>query len=182
MKPEKLLLKEKATAYGLQSLSDKELFTLLNYKGEPKDFFTSPQYNAMKEAVRRYETAPQIKITKSQDAFKRLSFLEGLDHEQFWCIFLNRRNVIIKDSFISKGGMNGTVVDVRIILKEAIQLKAHGIILAHNHPSGDPRPSSEDMSITKRFKEAAKLMDITLLDHIIIGDNTFCSFADEGHI
>lgn len=180
MKTEKNTLKEKAQSYGLQSLSDKELFTLLNHKGEPKDFYTSTQYKAMKEAVRRETIEPQYKITTSKDAYNRLSFLEGQDHEQFWAIYLRRNNTIIKDSFISKGDIAGTVVNIKAILSEAILLKASAIILAHNHPSGQIKPSSQDVAMTTQIKGAAKLIDVEVLDHVIIGNKDFYSFADNG--
>ncbi len=180
MKTQKIILSEKATTYGLQSLTDKELFTLLGFKGDTKDFFKSPQYKTMKEAVRRQDTEPQTKITQSQHAYERLSFLEGLDHEQFWVIYLRRNNTIIKDSFISKGDISGTVVNIKAILSDAILLKASGIILAHNHPSGEMKPSSADITLTTKIKNAAQLIDVNLLDHIIVGNKEFYSFTDNG--
>ena len=174
-------LKERANSYGLQSLTDIELIWIAGFKGNQKDFYTSTQYKAMKEAVRRESHSPQIKIKTSMDAARRLTFLEGLDHEQFWCIYLRRNNTIIKDSFISKGDISGTVVNVKAILSDAILLKASSIILAHNHPSGEMKPSSADISITTQIKSAAKLIDVTLLDHVIIGlKSEFYSFADNG--
>jgi len=180
MKTEKNILSEKASAYGLQALTDKELLTVIGYKGELKTFYNSQQYKAMKEAVRRQDIEPQTKITTSKDAYTRLSFLEGQDHEQFWCIYLRRNNTIIKDAFISKGDVSGTVVNIKSILSDAILLKASCIILAHNHPSGEMRPSSADITITNKIKEAAKLIDVSLIDHIIVGNGHFYSFADEG--
>lgn len=174
-------LTERANSYGLQSLTNIELISLAGFKGDQKDFYTSTQYRAMKEAVRRESHSPQVKIKTSMDAAKRLTFLEGLDHEQFWCIYLRRNNTIIKDSFISKGDISGTVVNVKAILSDAILLKASSIILAHNHPSGEMKPSSADISITTQIKSAAKLIDVTLLDHVIIGlKSEFYSFADNG--
>ncbi|MBK9800704.1 MAG: JAB domain-containing protein [Bacteroidetes bacterium] len=96
-------------------------------------------------------------------------------------IYLRRNNTIIKDSFISKGDISGTVVNIKAILSDAILLKASSIILAHNHPSGEMKPSSADISITTQIKSAAKLIDVTLLDHVIIGlKSEFYSFADNG--
>lgn len=182
MKTEIKLLKEKAEAYGLMALSDKELIQILGYKGEPKDFFTSSLFLTMKEAVRRLYVTESTKITKSKDAYYILSFLEMQDHEQFWAIYTNRANRVIKTQLISKGGTTGTVVDIKIVLKHAIQLKASGIILAHNHPSGNMRPSQEDLNITKRLTEAAKFIDTAILDHLIIGNNEYYSLADNGHM
>jgi DNA repair protein RadC len=123
----------------------------------------------------------KIKITSSKTAYDALkSKLSDLPHEEFWVIFMNRRNSIIKTECISKGGVSGTVVDVRLILKPALENLTSSIILAHNHPSGNLRPSQEDIGLTKKIKEAAKLMDITLQDHLILGEQAYYSFADEG--
>jgi DNA repair protein RadC len=123
----------------------------------------------------------KIKVSSSKAAYDVIkSKLSDLPHEEFWVIFMNRRNSIIKTDCISKGGISGTVVDVRLILKPALENLASSIILTHNHPSGNLRPSQEDISLTKKVKEAAKLMDITLQDHLIIGEQAYYSFADEG--
>lgn len=123
----------------------------------------------------------KIKIATSHDAFKLLnSKLSDLPHEEFWILLLNRANSVMKIECISKGGVNGTVVDARLILKPAIEHLASGIILCHNHPSGQLKPSEQDVSLTKRLKESAHLMDINLLDHIIVGDQKYFSFVDEG--
>ena len=125
----------------------------------------------------------KIKITSSNSAFqlfqKRLS---DLPHEEFWILILNRANQVIKEINISKGGISGTVVDIRLICKAAIENNASGILVAHNHPSGQLTPSEEDKTITSKLKEGLKLFGITLLDHIIIGDSAYYSFSDEGAI
>ena len=97
-------------------------------------------------------------------------------------IYLNKGNRIIDKERISSGGVAGTVVDVKIILKNALQKLASGIILAHNHPSGNLQPSDADISVTKKLKEAAKLMEMHILDHIIVGEADYYSFADNGII
>ncbi len=123
----------------------------------------------------------KIKITSSKQAYAILkSKLTDLPHEEFWILFMSRSNSVIKTECISRGGISGTVVDIRLILKPAIQCLASSIILAHNHPSGNLKPSHEDIHLTKKIKEAAKLMDIGLQDHLIIGDQAYLSFADEG--
>ncbi|TNF45041.1 MAG: JAB domain-containing protein [Bacteroidetes bacterium] len=121
------------------------------------------------------------KITSSKDAADYFQPLLGdLNHEEFWIMFLDRGNKI-KDSFrISQGGISGTVIDVRIILKAALEKQASSIILCHNHPSGTLQPSDADLKITRKINEAAKIMDISVLDHVIIGDQKYYSFADEG--
>jgi len=107
---------------------------------------------------------------------KRLS---DLPHEEFWLLILNRANQVIKEEFISKGGITGTIVDVRLICKSAIENNASGIIIAHNHPSGQIIPSKQDKEITIKLKSALILFDVSLLDHLIIGDLNYFSFADE---
>ena len=123
----------------------------------------------------------KIKLNSSQTVYAFLkSKLSDLPHEEFWVIYLSRNNNVIKTECISKGGVSGTVVDIRLILKPAIECLASSIILAHNHPSGNLKPSQEDMTITKKVKEAAKLLDMVIQDHLIFGDQTYFSFADEG--
>jgi len=121
------------------------------------------------------------KITGSKDAadfFQPL--LSDLNHEEFWIMLLDRGNKILDTFMISQGGVSGTVIDVRIILKTAIEKLASAIILCHNHPSGTMQASDADLKITRKISDAAKLMDISVLDHIIIGQNRYLSFADEG--
>jgi len=121
------------------------------------------------------------KITGSKDAAEYFfPILEDLNHEEFWVMLLNRGNKIMDSFMISQGGISGTVIDVRIILKPAIEKLASSIILCHNHPSGTMQASDADMKITKKIKNAAEILDITVLDHIIIGQNKYLSFADEG--
>lgn len=180
MKTQKQELNDKAMTYGLKSLSNQELANLMSYKGSMDELFISQFYKAAKELVRRQEVKEVSKIKTSQDSYNLFSHLEGLNHEQFWVVYLKRNNAIIKDEFISKGGTAGTVVDTKIILKSAITLGASAIVLCHNHPSGELRPSSADVSITKQVKEAARLIDIHVLDHLIIGSNGYYSFSDEG--
>lgn len=179
-------LNEKATTYGLKSLTNLELANLLNYKGSMDEFFISQFYKASKELIRRQEVKEVIKIKSAHDSYNIFSHLEGLNHEQFWCVYLKRNNAIIKDEFISKGGTAGTVVDIKLIFKTAINLNASGLVLCHNHPSGELRPSSADISITKQLKEAAKLIDVNVIDHLIIGNGQtltkYYSFAEEGMI
>lgn len=108
------------------------------------------------------------------------SIYQDLIHEEFHILLLTKNNHLIKSSQISKGGMSNTVVDSRIIFKEAIENKASGIILTHNHPSNTMRPSRQDEEITKRLVEAGELLNIPILDHIIYTESGFFSFANEG--
>lgn len=131
---------------------------------------------------RKIVEAPQrIKISNSKSVFDAVGpQISDLLHEEFWVLYLDRSNHIIRKSNISKGGVSGTVVDARIIFKQAIENLASAIVLCHNHPSGNLKPSEEDIRITKKLKEAGKLVDIAIIDHIIIAGNNFFSFADEG--
>jgi DNA repair protein RadC len=125
------------------------------------------------------EEKSQIKCSK--DVFDIISpMLSDLIHEEFWILFLNRSNKILGKMKLSQGGVSGTVTDVRIVLKKAIEYLASGIIVSHNHPSGNLNPSESDTKITQKIKEAGILMDIQLLDHIIISDKDYYSFADNG--
>jgi DNA repair protein RadC len=126
------------------------------------------------------ETSNRLKITSSGDVFEVLyQHLADLSHEEFWILLLNRSNKIIQKRKISQGGISGTVTDIRMILKFAIEALASAMILCHNHPSGNLQPSEADIQITRKLKEAAGLMDIGLLDHIIIAGKGYFSFADE---
>ncbi len=121
------------------------------------------------------------KITGSKDAADFFMPLLGdLNHEEFWIMLLDRGNKIKDHFMISQGGITGTVIDVRLILKRALDNGAVSMILCHNHPSGTMRASDADLKITKKIKQAAQVMDISLLDHIIVGQNSYYSFADEG--
>jgi len=125
--------------------------------------------------------AGQIRCSKdAADIFFPL--LADLPHEEFWILFLNRSNRIIDRMKISQGGVSGTVTDVRIIMKKAVEWLASGIIVCHNHPSGNMNPSDADSKITGKIKDAGNIMDIQLLDHIIISGKDYYSFADNGLI
>ena len=105
-----------------------------------------------------------------------------LPHEELWVATLNRNNKVINKVKISQGGISQTVVDVRLILRAGIDSFASGLVLCHNHPSGNLRPSREDDRLTERVKETAKLMEMTLLDHIILSNAGYYSYADEGKL
>ena len=120
-------------------------------------------------------------INSSQKAYDNMSaILSDLPHEEFWAVYLNRRNELIKKVFISKGGVAGTIADTKIIFKHALELLASAIILFHNHPSGNLKPSQADIQLTKKLKETGNIMDVLVVDHIIVGEKNYFSFADEG--
>ena len=127
------------------------------------------------EALERY------KITSSISVFELMQPLIGeLEHEEFWIIYLNNSNKVILKNQLSKGGITGTLVDVRLVLKNALEVGAIGIILVHNHPSGALKPSEADKQITNKLKTAAQSLDIKVLDHLIVTEKAYFSFADEG--
>ncbi len=120
-------------------------------------------------------------LNSSREAFLYiLPTLLDLPHEEFWLLCLNRSNGVIKAELISRGGVSGTYVDNKIVFKLAIENQASSIIIAHNHPSGNLKPSKEDIQLTEKIKNGARLLDIHLVDHIIIAETNYYSFADEG--
>jgi DNA repair protein RadC len=130
---------------------------------------------------RAEETVELKKITSSKAVFEIMQPLIGeLPHEEFWILYLNNSNKVIHKSQLSKGGITGTVVDVRLIFKLALEYNATSIILTHNHPSGKLEASSADKEITQKLKLAGEQLEIRVLDHIIITENGYFSFQDEG--
>ena len=124
---------------------------------------------------------PQIKCSTDIYNIMRTK-LERLEYEEFWVLYLSRSNRIIYEECMSKGGVSGTITDIRLILKRALELLASGIIIVHNHPSGNLRPSPDDDRITTKTKEAAKLLDINVLDHLIITPTSYFSYNDNGRL
>ncbi len=138
---------------------------------------------ALELGRRRQDTLPleRAVIKSSKDAYLVLSpLLADLPHEEFWILLCNRASKVTHKQFIGRGGIHSVVVDARIVLKCALEHLASSVILCHNHPSGNLKPSSEDIKLTKQVKDAAALFEITIADHLIIGDNNYFSFADEG--
>lgn len=124
------------------------------------------------------------KIMSSQDAFRRMApHFTNLDHEEFWVLMLNNASHVIREYQAGKGGISATVVDVKLIIREAVSCLASSMILFHNHPSGTMKPSPQDDSLTRKISEAAKLLDIRVNDHIIVNtDFGFYSYHDEGRL
>ncbi|MFS4417057.1 RadC family protein [Maribacter sp. 2307ULW6-5] len=129
---------------------------------------------------RRAEEAAKVaKIGSSRDVFELLQPILGdLGHEEFWILYLNNSNKVMHKAQLSKGGITGTLVDIRLIMKQALQLGAVALILAHNHPSGTLRPSAADKQITEKVAAATKVLDLKVLDHIIVTQQDYYSFAD----
>ena len=140
---------------------------------------------ALELGRRRKEQDPEEKpkINSSKDAFDLLKGeMMDLPKEEFWVLLMNRANRVIKKKRVSEGGVSGTVADPKIIFKLALEELASGIIVAHNHPSGNLQASQSDIDLTRKLKEAGKFLEIQLLDHLIIANQKYLSFADEGMI
>jgi DNA repair protein RadC len=131
---------------------------------------------------RRSEDAVELtKITSSKTIFEIMQPIIGeLPHEEFWIVYLNNSNKVISKSQLSKGGITGTLVDVRLVFKMALEMGATGLILCHNHPSGTLIPSDADKQITKKLKIAGDSLEIKVLDHLIVTEANYFSFVDEG--
>lgn len=126
------------------------------------------------------EALERLKIMSSKSVFELMQPIIGeLPHEEFWIVYLNNSNKVIHKNQLSKGGITGTLVDTRLVLKTALEVGAVALILAHNHPSGTLKPSQADKDITLKLKLAAQSLDIKVLDHLIITENAYLSFADE---
>ena len=126
------------------------------------------------------EVPEKIQIRESKDIYKVLQpYLSDLQTEEFWAVFLNQNNRIVGKARLSAGGINQSIVDVRILFKTALEHLSTAIAIAHNHPSGNLKPSQEDLRITKQIADAGKILNIQLLDHLIISQNAYFSFADE---
>jgi len=131
---------------------------------------------------RRAEEAVVLaKITSSKSIFDIMQPIIGeLPHEEFWIVYLNNSNKVLSKSQLSKGGITGTLVDVRLVFKTALEQSATALILCHNHPSGTLVASDADKQITRKLKLAGESLDIKILDHLIITENSYYSFADDG--
>lgn len=160
----------------------KELIKNFNGIGEAKAITIAA---AMELGKRRKlsEVVVQPQITSSDTVYQIFHpVLADLKHEEVWVLLLNRANKVLKKIQVSKGGVAGTVVDIRMIMKEAIDSLASAMVLCHNHPSGNSNPSGDDDNITRRLKEAGQIMDVRLLDHIIVCDHSYYSYMDRGRM
>lgn len=129
------------------------------------------------------DISEKLQISCSRDAYNILHpLMEDLPHEEVWVLYLNRANKVIDKRKLHQGGVAGTVMDVKIIMKEALNRLASSVILAHNHPSGNIVPSAEDIRITDRIKKGGEVLEVAVLDHLIIGERSYYSFADEGKL
>lgn len=167
----------------LNSLGKMSISQLMNFKGigEAKAITIIAALELGRR--RRSEDANEYekKVTSSKMVFEMMQPIIGeLSHEEFWVIFLNNSNKVISKVQLSKGGITGTIVDVRLVFRLALENKAIGLILCHNHPSGSLVPSEADKQITKKLKLAGESLDVKVLDHLIITETKYYSFVDEG--
>ncbi|WP_289663242.1 RadC family protein [Flavobacterium panacagri] len=171
-----------ATAKNLNALGKMSISQLMKFKGIGEAKAVSIVSALELGRRQRAEDVLVLKrITSSKAVFEIMQPIIGeLPHEEFWVLFLNNSNKVISKSQLSKGGIAGTVVDMRLIFKLALENGATGLILCHNHPSGDLKPSNADKQITKKIKEAGEILDVKVLDHLIITESKYYSFVDEG--
>ncbi|CAC9976480.1 JAB domain-containing protein [Flavobacterium sp. WLB] len=171
-----------ASAGNLNSLGKVSISQLMQFKGigEAKAITIIAALELGRR--RRAEDIVQLdKIISSKNAFEIMQPIIGeLSHEEFWVLFLNNSNKVISKSQLSKGGIAGTIVDIRLVFKLALENGATGLILCHNHPSGNLNPSDADKQITKKIKTAGEILDVKILDHLIITETKYYSFVDEG--
>lgn len=173
-----------SVSHDLHSLAKLSIVDLCKFKGIGEAKAISI-VSALELGRRRKDTEPikQTKITCSSDAYNLLApELTDLLHEEFWIILLKRNNLVLKKEQISLGGVSGTVVDPKIIFKKALDALASGIILVHNHPSGNVKPSQSDIKLTNNLKASGEMLEIPIFDHIIYTDHGYFSFSDENLI
>jgi DNA repair protein RadC len=166
----------------LNALGKLSISQLMNFKGIGEAKAISIIAALELGRRRRAEDAVELKkVTSSKIIFEIMQPIIGeLPHEEFWIIYLNNSNKIISKSQLSKGGITGTLVDVRIVFKTALEMGATGLILCHNHPSGTLIPSDADKHITRKLKLAGDSLEIKVPDHLIVTEKNYFSFADEG--
>lgn len=166
----------------INALASLSLEKLMEFKGIGEARAISI-ITALELGKRRHFEQIEIKpqITSSKNAYAIIQPIIGdLLHEEFWALYLNNSNKVIKKKLMSKGGITTTMVDVRVLFREAVELSSVGLIVCHNHPSGKLTPSKSDKELTKKIKEAGAILDIKLLDHLIITQKDYFSFADNG--
>jgi DNA repair protein RadC len=166
----------------LNALGKLSITQLMNFKGIGEAKAISIISALELGRRRRAEDAVELtKITSSKMIFEIMQPIIGeLPHEEFWIVYLNNSNKIISKSQLSKGGITGTLVDVRLVFKTALEMGATGLILCHNHPSGTLIPSDADKQITRKLKLAGDSLEIKVLDHLIVTEANYFSFVDEG--
>ncbi|MFL9845832.1 RadC family protein [Flavobacterium rhizosphaerae] len=172
----------KSADNNLNALGKLSVKQLMNFKGIGEAKAVSIAAAMELGRRRREEDVLDLKqITSSRSVFEIMQPIIGeLPHEEFWIIYLNNSNKVIYKTQLSKGGLTGTIVDVRLVYKTALEHNAVAIILVHNHPSGVLKPSEQDKQVTRQLKAAGHALDVKVLDHVIVTEHSYMSFADEG--
>lgn len=168
----------------LNTLAHWELHDYARFKGMgPAKSITIMAALELGKRRNRQELPERLQIRQSEDIYRLFHpLLRDLDREEFWVLLLNQAGRVIDRVRISSGGIDGTYVDVRFVLREALLAKATQIAIVHNHPSGNIRPSREDIQMTQRVAQASQVMQVRLIDHVIVADGSYYSFADEGQL
>ena len=172
------------TDYSLNDLSKLSVHKLMKFRGIGKvKALTIIAALELGRRQRNQNVITAFKLNSSQSVFDLMQPILGdLDHEEFWILLLNNANKLKYKWQLSIGGITATLVDVRLIYKKALEIGATSIILCHNHPSGNLKPSQSDMMLTEKIMKGAKLLDVKILDHVIVTEKSFFSFADEGRL
>ena len=171
-----------SVTHNLNSLGKLSLSQLMQFKGigEAKAI-TIVAALELGRRRRVEETVELVKISSSKVIFDVMQPIIGeLPHEEFWIVYLNNSNKAIAKTQLSKGGITGTVVDIRLVFKMALEYGATSIVLCHNHPSGSLKPSDADIQITQKLKRAGESLEIAILDHVIVTETSYFSFVDQG--
>ena len=170
--------------HNLNQLADLDLCELKNLvDNDVKALKITAMFELFRRTNKLHKQGFKQKITNAQDVYNQLSDeLRSLKQEHFIALYLNTKNQIIRKHLVSKGTLNASLVHPREVFNLAVKASANSVILVHNHPSGDPTPSKEDETITKNLVDAGELLGISILDHIIIGDNQFISLREKGII
>jgi DNA repair protein RadC len=172
----------KASGEDLSRLADLSVKELMKLKGiGPAKAIAIVAACELGRRRKESDHGPRPKLASSRDAYNMLSSeLSSLRHEEFWIFLLDRANRVLRKVQVSRGGVSGTVADPKIIFKTAVDELACGIVLVHNHPSGNLKPSQSDIELTEKLRKAGRLLEIQVHDHIIIAGQNYFSFADEG--
>ena len=166
----------------LNELGKRNIYDLMKMKGIGRSKALSIMATFELGRRRQGELSKEVRIVgQSSEVFEYFyPLLSDLPHEEFWLLFLRRNNSVIGSVRISVGGASGTVVDAKMVFRSALEHRACGVVLCHNHPSGSVKPSSQDVFLTRKLSEGGRNLDIYIGDHVIIGGSNYYSFADDG--
>ena len=164
---------------GLSSMSIDKMMEVPGI-GKDKAVTITAAFELGRRLASESSTSPRTPITTSKQVYELMApILKGLDHEECWILYLNRSNIVIFKEKLTSGGLSSTSIDTNMIMRKALEKRADGLIMTHNHPSGNPHPGQADIKETERLKKASNTFGISLLDHLIIANGCFYSFADE---